>query len=134
MNVNGTINRVELLGWLGGDPEMRYTPSGTAVCKLRVATKRLAGRDASGEQQVETDWTTVEVWDKLAERCNQYLRKGSRILISGSLRTESWEDRETGQRRTKTFVRGEDVLFLDRAERGERTEAEPEAAGEDAPF
>ncbi len=111
--VKGTVNTVELLGWLGGDPEMRFLASGTAVCRLRVATKRLAGQDAGGRREYETDWSNVEAWDKLAELCNSYLHKGSRVRISGRLRTDVWTDKTTNQPRSRTYVRAENVLFLD---------------------
>ncbi len=85
----------------------------------------------------ETDWTTIEAWDKLAEQCGRYLRKGSRVRVVGSLHTRSWEDRESGQKRFKTVVRAEDVLFLDaRQESHDEPDAPEEAAevAEDLPF
>lgn len=111
--VKGTINRVELLGWLGSDPEMRFLASGTPICRFRIATKRPAGQDANGRREYETDWTTVEVWDRLAELCNNYLHKGSRVRVSGVLRTDVWTDKATNQPRSRTYVRANDVLFLD---------------------
>lgn len=111
--IKGTVNRVELLGNLGGDPEMRFTPGGAAVCKFRMATKRMAGRNVNGEREYETDWTTVETWERLAERCHEALHKGSRVMVIGSLRTDVWDDRETGKRRSKVFVRADEVVFLD---------------------
>lgn len=111
--VKGTVNTIELLGWLGSDPEMRFLASGAAVCRLSIATKRPAGQDAAGRREYETDWTNIEAWDRLAERCNTYLHKGSRVLISGSLRTDSWTDKSSGQLRSRTYVRASDVLFLD---------------------
>lgn len=105
-------------------------PSGTAVCNFRVATNRLAGRNEAGERIVEAEWTTVEAWDKLAEQCGRFLHKGSRVRVIGSLHTQSWEDRESGQKRYKTVVRAEDVLFLNTRERGQ----EEAAAVEDLPF
>ena len=101
------------MGWIGAEPEQRFLPSGTAVCNFRVATKRPSGRNEAGERTFDTDWTTVEAWEKLAERCAQALHKGSRVRIVGSLHTRSWEDRESGQKRFKTVVRAEEVLFLD---------------------
>jgi len=98
---------------LGRSRRSRFTPSGTAVCNFRVATNRLAGRNEAGERIVEAEWTTVEAWEKLAERCAQSLHKGSRVRVVGSLHTQSWEDRESGQKRYKTLVRAEEVLFLD---------------------
>ena len=128
---------MELVGWIGAEPEQRFTPSGTAVCSFRVATKRPAGRSESGERVFETDWTTVEAWEKLAERCAQSLHKGSRVRVIGSLHTRSWEDRESGQKRFKTVVRAEDVLFLDaRPEHHDEVDAPEEAVEvvEDLPF
>lgn len=111
--VKGTVNRVELVGWIGAEPEQRFLPSGTVVCNFRVATKRWAGRGEDGSRSVETDWTPVEAWDKLAETCARYIHKGSRVRVTGSLHTRSWEDRESGQKRFKTIVRADEVLFLD---------------------
>ena len=111
--IKGTVNRVELIGWLGAAPEQRMLPSGAAVCSFRVATKRFAGRSEAGERQIETDWLPVEAWERLAELCVQSLHKGSRVRVIGHLETQSWEDKKTGDRRFKTFVRAETVLFLD---------------------
>jgi single-strand DNA-binding protein len=136
--VRGTVNRVELIGWLGDAPEQRIFASGTKVCSFSVATKRLGSRAESGERQFETDWTSVEVWEKLAERCATSLHKGSRVRISGSLHTRSWDDKESGQRRYRTIVRADEVLFLDaRGDAHEELPAEeaPEGEdGEDVPF
>ena len=131
--IKGTLNRVELIGWVGAEPEQRFTSSGAAVCSFRIATKRFAGRDEAGERTFETDWTTVEAWDKLAETCGRYLHKGSRIRIIGSLHTRSWEDRESGQKRFKTVVKADEVLFLDARQEHEAEPAEV-AETEDIPF
>jgi single-strand DNA-binding protein len=131
--IKGTVNRVELVGWIGAEPEQRFIPSGTAVCSFRVATKRWSGRSDDGSRTVETDWTTVEVWEKLAERCAQSLHKGSRVRVVGSLHTRSWEDRESGQKRFKTVIRAEEVLFLDARPELDTAEAVEEAV-EDLPF
>lgn len=113
-NVKGTINRVELIGWLGAAPEQRTLPSGTTVCNFRIATKRLGGRDDDGNRGIETDWTPIETWERLANQCGQSLRKGSRVRVIGSLITRSWQDRDTGKQFSKTVVRADEVLFLDR--------------------
>lgn len=131
--VKGTVNQVELVGWIGAEPEQRFVASGAAVCSFRVATKRWAGRAEDGSRTIETDWTPVEVWDKLAERCSQALHKGSRVRVVGSLHTRSWEDRETGQKRFKSFVRADDILFLDARPDAQDAETEPEAV-EELPF
>ena len=65
--IKGTVNRVELVGWVGAEPEQRFIPSGSAVCTFRVTTNRFAGRNEAGERLVEAEWTTVEAWEKLAE-------------------------------------------------------------------
>jgi single-strand DNA-binding protein len=122
------------VGSIGAEPEQRFIPSGTAVGTFRVATNRPAGRNEAGERIVEADWTPVEAWEKLAEQCGRFLHKGSRVRAVGSLQTQSWEDRETGQKRYKTVVRAEEVLFL-----GPRTGTQDAAEAveetvEDLPF
>ena len=133
-NIKGTVNRVELVGWVGADPEQRFIPSGAAVISFRVATKRWAGRTDDGSRTVDTDWTAVEAWEKLADQCGRFLHKGSRVRVVGSLHTQSWEDRESGQKRYKTLVRAEEVLFLDprQAQAGEVKAVEEMV--EDLPF
>lgn len=110
-SVKGTLNSVQLIGRLGRDPELRFTTGGTGVCEFSVATNRIAGRNANGEREYATEWINVQVWEKLADVCNTYLRKGRRVMVSGSLRTDSWEDRDTGQRRYKTYVRATRSCF-----------------------
>lgn len=137
--VKGTINTVELLGWLGADPEMRFIASGAAICRFRVATKRFAGQNEEGRREYETEWITVEAWDKLAELCNTYLHKGSRVRVGGALRTDSWIDKASNQPRTRTYVRAEDVLFLDArpgvpGEAVAAAETDSVPAGEEVPF
>ena len=102
-----TINKVELLGRVGTDIEMRYTPNGTAVAQLRLATER---RRQDGE--VEADWHNVVVWDKTAEAVNQYVGKGDRIYVAGRLVQNTWEG-DDGQRRYRTEIHASEVVFLD---------------------
>ncbi len=104
------VNKVILIGHLGADPEMKYTPNGTPVCTFRVATNE-AYRDSSGQWQERTEWHRVVAWAKLAERCGQYLSKGRQVYVEGTLRTRSWEDRE-GNRRYTTEIVARDVQFL----------------------
>jgi single-strand DNA-binding protein len=132
--IRGTVNRVELVGWIGAEPEQRFLPSGTVVCNFRVATKRWAGRSEDGSRTVETDWTPVEAWEKLAETCARYIHKGSRVRVIGSLHTRSWEDRESGQKHFKTIVRADEVLFLDAREREQDETAAVEETVEALPF
>ena len=102
-----TINRIELLGRVGTEPELRQTRSGTAVCRLRLATDR---RNGSGESQ--TDWHNLVCWGKTAEAVAEYVRKGDRIYASGRLGYDDWEDQD-GQRRQTTEVHANEVVFLD---------------------
>jgi single-strand DNA-binding protein len=105
------VNKVILVGRLGKDPEMRYTPQGTAVTTLSVATEH-RWRDGGGKEQKETEWHTVVAWDKLAEACNQYLAKGRLVYIEGRLRTREWDDDDKGKQR-RTEVAAEVVRFLE---------------------
>ncbi|HEX6290679.1 MAG TPA: single-stranded DNA-binding protein [Herpetosiphonaceae bacterium] len=110
--VRGTVNYVELIGWLGNDPEQRYTPSGVPIAEFSVATKRPGSRNEDGTWNYDTDWIDVVAWDQLAETAVANLRKGSRVRVTGSLRTDSWEDRE-GNKRKRIMVRADDIMFLD---------------------
>jgi single-strand DNA-binding protein len=112
----GSLNRVMLIGRLTRDPELRYTPSGTPVCNLAIATNRW-GSDANGERREFTDYHDVVVWNqgnrKLADLCSQYLQKGRLVYVEGRLQTRSWDDAQSGQKRYKTEVNANDVQFLD---------------------
>lgn len=110
--VKGTVNFVELIGWLGNDPEHRYTPSGTALAEFSVGVKRPGSRNEDGSWNFDTDWIDVVAWDQLAETVVANLRKGSRVRVTGSLKTDSWEDRD-GNRRKRVSVRADEILFLD---------------------
>ena len=107
-----SLNRVMLIGNVGTDPEMRFTPSGNPVTSFRVATSRVY-TTSEGERRQETEWFTVVAWKKQAESCNQFLSKGQRVYVEGSLRTRSWEGRD-GQKRVTVEVIANRVLFLDR--------------------
>lgn len=112
----GSLNRVMLIGRLTRDPELRYTPSGTPVCNLAIATNRY-GQDQNGERKEFTDFHDIVVWNmgnrKLAELCGQYLQKGRLVYVEGRLQTRSWDDAQSGQKRYKTEVNASDVQFLD---------------------
>ena len=86
------LNRVELMGFLGADPEVRHTPSGRAVANFRMAVTRRWKNRQSGESQEQTEWIRLVAWEKLGEVCGQYLKKGSHVYIEGRLQTRSWED------------------------------------------
>jgi single-strand DNA-binding protein len=106
------LNKVMIIGRLGADPESRYTPSGSPVTTFRVAVGR-QWRDGNGEAREETEWFSVVAWNKLAEICNQYLTKGSRVYLEGRLQTRSWEDQQSGQTRYKTEMIANDLIILD---------------------
>jgi single-strand DNA-binding protein len=106
------LNKVFLMGRLTFDPELRRTPGGAAVADLRMATTRSwTGRD--GERREETLFIDVTVWERQAENCCQYLRKGSGIHVEGSLKMDSWSDKNTGEKRSKITVTADRVQFLD---------------------
>jgi single-strand DNA-binding protein len=137
MNIRGTVNRVELIGWIGDAPEQRIFASGSKVSSFRIATKRFGSRNEQNERQIETDWTTVEAWERLSDLCGNALHKGSRVFVSGSLHTRSWEDKENGHRRYRTVVRADEILFLDSRPEAESDTADESATaeeGEEVPF
>ncbi|MCX5681822.1 MAG: single-stranded DNA-binding protein [Candidatus Omnitrophica bacterium] len=106
-----SLNKVFLIGNLTKDPELRYTPNGIAVVNLRIAVNRRFRDRASGELKEETCFITVTAWDKQAEACNQYLKKGSPIFVEGTLQSRSWETSDK-QKRSTIEVRAERVQFL----------------------
>ena len=122
-----TINKVELMGRVGTDPEMRYTPNGTAVTQLRLATDR---RRQDGE--TTADWHTVICWSKQAEAVNNYVAKGNRIYVAGRLVQNTWET-EDGERRSKTEIHASEVVFLDSNHNGNGSGAGDDGE-EDSPF
>ena len=128
------LNKVMIIGRLGTDPEMRYTANGNAVTSFRVATN-FVSTTPDGERREETEWFPVVAWRNLAEQCSQYLQKGRRVYVEGRLRTRSWETPD-GQRRFRTEVIANRVLFLDRAPGAPLPEEkEPETVeAEDLPF
>lgn len=124
------LNKVMIIGRLGLEPEMRFTSSGSPVTTFRVAVGR-QWRDGGGEGREETEWFSVVAWNKLAEICNQYLAKGTRVYVEGRLQTRSWEDQQSGQTRYKTEVIASDMIILDAREgrpgRDDDHEPTPEA-------
>ena len=127
------LNKVFLMGNLTFDPELRRTPSGMAVTDLRMASSRTyLGRD--GERKEETLFIDVTVWDRQAETCCQYLKKGSGIHVEGSLKMDTWDDKTTGEKRSKIKVHADRVQFLDRREpSGMSSPDEESASREPAP-
>lgn len=106
-----SINKVTLLGRLGQNPELKYTPNGVAVCSFTVATNE-NWSDKNGQKQERTEWHKIIVWGKLGELCSQYLTQGRQVYLEGSNQTRSWDDKN-GQKRYTTEVIAKTVLFLD---------------------
>ena len=121
-----SLNKVFLIGNLTKDPELRYTPNGTAVTNLRIAVNRRF-KDRSGELKEDTCFITVTAWDKQAEICNQYLQKGRPVFVEGILQSRSWETTE-GQKRSTIDIRAERIQFLGAPIKGNG--ASPAATGE----
>lgn len=111
--MSGSVNKVILVGRLGKDPEVKSTPSGATVAKFTIATDERF-TDKAGEKQERTEWHNIVAWSKLAEICGQYLRKGKLVYIEGSLRTDSWEDKESGQKRYRTEIVAQQMQMLDK--------------------
>jgi single-strand DNA-binding protein len=131
-----SLNKVMLIGNVGSDPEMRFTPNGNPVTSFRMATNRVY-TTPDGEKRQETDWFSVVAWNKLAEQCNQFLTKGKLVYVEGRLHNRSWEGAD-GQKHYRTEVIANRVTFLDRqsaAASEEKSEEGPEdAEPEDIPF
>src|SRR5262250_660486 len=106
-----SVNKVILIGNLGKDPEVKYTPQGTAVAKITLATNE-SYKDKGGQWQERTEWHNVVLWQRLAEIAGEYLKKGSKVYIEGRLRTDSWDDRESGQKKYRTEIVGSDLVLL----------------------
>ena len=104
-----SVNRIIIIGNLGGDPEMRFTPAGQPVTSFNVATNR--AYTTNGERKEETEWFTVVAWSKLAELCNQYLSKGQLVYVEGRLHSHSW-DGQDGQKHFRNEIIATTVTFL----------------------
>ncbi len=106
------VNKVILIGNLGKDPEVRYTQGGQAVANLRIATSRSWTDKQSGQRKEETEWHDVEVWGKQAEQCGEYLAKGRQVYVEGRLKTDKWQDKTSGQERSRVKIVADSVRFL----------------------
>lgn len=114
------LNKVMAIGNLGQDPDTRYLPSGAAVTQFSIAVSETWKDKQTGEQKERTEWINVETWGNLAEICGEHLAKGRQVFIEGKLQTESWDDKESGQKRYKTKVRADNVQFLGAREGNDR--------------
>ena len=118
------VNKVILLGRLGRDPEVRYTPSGTAVANFSIATSE-QWNNKDGEKQERTEWHKIVAWKRLGEICGEYLHKGSQVYIEGKIQTKSWEDRD-GNKRYTTEVIAQNMQMLGSADKGGRAQTTDE--------
>jgi single-strand DNA-binding protein len=123
------LNKVMIIGHLGRDPEMRYTPSGRPVTTFSVATSR-SWHSADGERHEETEWFNVVAWGSLAEICNQYLRKGQQVYIEGRLQTRRWEDTEGNKHFTTELVAKEMIMLGERRDVSSTFVSKPGEEGE----
>jgi single-strand DNA-binding protein len=135
-----SVNKVILIGTLGKDPELKYTPQGTAVTKFSMATNESYKDKQSGEWKERTEWHNIVCWQRTAEVAAEYLKKGRKVYIEGRLTTRSWDDKETGQKKYMTEVVANDLVLLgDRQGGGEggehrSTSAKGASAGGGAGF
>jgi single-strand DNA-binding protein len=122
----GSINKVILIGRVGRDPEIKYTPNGNPVAKFSLATDETF-KDRSGEQQRRTEWHNIVAWNKLAEICGEYLTKGKQIYIEGSIRSRQWED-PSGNKRTAYDIVARTMQMLGSKADSERAASAPARA------
>jgi single-strand DNA-binding protein len=128
-----SLNRVELIGNLGKDVELKYTTSGKAVAKITIATN-----EYSKEKGERTEWHNVVLWEKLAEVAGEYLKKGSKVYVDGRLGTRSWDDAKTGEKKYMTEVTANNLIMLTSSAADASTPAAPQAStpitDDDIPF
>ncbi|MCX5918201.1 MAG: single-stranded DNA-binding protein [Deltaproteobacteria bacterium] len=120
------INKVILIGRLGADPEIRYTPSGAEVANFRIATSEM-WTNKNGEKEERTEWHRIVAWRGLAKICGEYLSKGRLVYIEGKIRTRAWEDKE-GNKRTTTEIEATEMKMLGGGGEAEKRTKEPDAA------
>src|SRR5215470_2189956 len=106
-----SVNKVILIGNLGKDPEIKYTPSGVPVAKFSLATNERY-KDKSGEWQDRTEWHNIVAWQRLAEIVGEYVKKGSKVYVEGRLQTSSWEDKQSGEKKYRTEIVVNDLVLL----------------------
>ncbi|MDR3491922.1 MAG: single-stranded DNA-binding protein [Gammaproteobacteria bacterium] len=127
----GSVNKVILVGNLGKDPEVRYTPNGLAVANITIATTEAWKDKASGENQEKTEWHRVVMYNRLAEITGEYLRKGSKVFIEGRLQTRKWQDKTSGQDRYTTEIVADTLEMLGKSN-GAASESTPAATQDKA--
>jgi single-strand DNA-binding protein len=120
-----SVNKVILVGNVGKDPEVKYTPSGMPVARFSVATSENY-KDRNDEWQERTEWHSIVAWQRLAEIVGEYVKKGAKLYIEGRLQTSSWEDRESGSRKYRTEIVARDIVLLSNGNRGQAGAARQE--------
>jgi single-strand DNA-binding protein len=123
-----SVNKVILVGNVGADPEVKYTPSGIPVGKFSLATNERF-KNKSGEWQDRTEWHNIVAWQRLAEIVGEYVSKGSKVYIEGKLQTSSWEDQRSGEKKYRTEIVARDIVLLGLRENG-NSKPEPATNGE----
>ena len=126
------LNKVMIIGRLGKDPEMRYTPSGRPVTTFSVATSR-SWNTSDGERKTETEWFNVVAWSGLAEVCKQYLTKGQQVYIEGRLQSRQWED-ENGKRHSSVEIVANEMIILGKREPSKPSKAQEDIEEDEFPF
>jgi single-strand DNA-binding protein len=126
------LNKVMLIGNLGQDPEMRYTPSGRPLTKFQMAVNR-SWTSTDGEKKSETEWFNIVAWGKLAEICNQYLTKGRRVYIEGRLHSRTWKD-DNGANHSSVEITANEMIILDERSIEEGSSEQTPSSEEDYPF
>jgi single-strand DNA-binding protein len=128
-----SVNKVILIGNLGRDPEVRYAPSGAAICNVTIATSRQWKDKTSGERQEETEWHRVVFYDRLAEIAGEYLKKGRPVYVEGRLKTRKWTDKDNVERYTTEIVADQMQLLGSREGMGGGDEGGARSGGESRP-
>lgn len=130
-----SINKVSLVGNVGKNPEVKYSPSGTPIAKVSLATNERF-KDRSGEWQERVEWHAIVAWQRLAEIVGEFVVTGSKVYIEGKLQTSSWEDRQSGERKYRTEIVARDIVLLssrDNIQNPARETPAPQADAEPAP-
>ena len=126
-----SVNKVILIGNLGKDPELKYTPSGTPVAKFSLATNERF-KDKEGQWQDRTEWHNITAWARTAEIASEYLKKGGKVYIEGRIRTDSWDDKQSGQKKYMTNIIGSEIILLGGRGEGAEHSGGTRAAGASA--
>ena len=112
-----SLNKAQIIGNITKDPELRQTQSGQQVCTFSIATN-YSWKDSNGNKQEEAEFHNIVAWGKLAEICSQYLRKGQKVFVEGRLKTQSWEDKESGKKMYRTEIICKDMIMLSKKDDG----------------